>query len=64
MKVTEGGSIANHLNEFDIVTSQLSSVNVNIDEEISQCYLDLCSLSEGFMEAIGRKNQETGNYDR
>ena len=35
MKLVEGGSIANILNEFNIFTSQLSSVNVNFDEEIS-----------------------------
>ena len=32
IKMTKGGSIADHLNEFNIVTSQLSSVNVNFDE--------------------------------
>ena len=34
MKMIEGGSILDHLNEFNTITSQLSSVGVNFDEEI------------------------------
>ena len=34
MKMTEGGSIEDHLNEFNKITSQLSYVNFNFDEEI------------------------------
>ena len=34
MKMKEGGSIVDHLNKFKIVTSQLSSMNVNFYEEI------------------------------
>ena len=29
MKISEGGSVADHLNEFNTLTSQLSSVKVN-----------------------------------
>ena len=43
MKMAEGGSITDHLNEFNIVASQLSSVGVNFDEEI-RALLILCSL--------------------
>ena len=32
MKMVEGGSIVDHLNEFNIVTSQLSSMGINFDE--------------------------------
>ena len=45
MKMAEGGSVTDHLNEFNIVTSQLSSVGVNFDEEI-RALLILCSLPE------------------
>ena len=38
MKMSEGGSVADHLNEFNIVTSQLSSVGVNFDDELELCY--------------------------
>lgn len=34
MKMSEGGSILDHLNEFNTVTSQLTSVKVNFDEEV------------------------------
>ena len=45
IKMTEGGSITDHLNEFNSITSQLSSVGVNFDEEI-RALLILCSLPE------------------
>ena len=45
MKMSEGGSIADHLNEFNTVTSQLSSVGVNFDDEVI-ALLFLCSLPE------------------
>ena len=43
MKIAEGGSIADHLNEFNTITSQLSSMGINFDEEI-RALLILCSL--------------------
>ena len=43
MKMAEGGSVADHLNEFNTITSQLSSMNVNFDEEI-RALLILCSF--------------------
>ena len=45
MKMSEGGSIADHLNEFNTLTSQLSSVKVNFDDEV-RALLILCSLLE------------------
>ena len=45
MKMVEGGSVTDHLNEFNTITSQLSSVGVNFDEEI-RALLILCSLPE------------------
>eukprot|EP00253_Pinus_taeda_P005819 PITA_05819 len=43
--MSESGSIADHLNDFNIVTSQLSSVGVNFDDE-DRALLFLCSLPE------------------
>ena len=43
MKMSEGGSIVDHLNEFNTLTSQLSSVKVNFDDEV-MALLILCSL--------------------
>jgi hypothetical protein len=34
MKMSEGGSVAHHLNEFNMVTNQLSSVKVDFDDEV------------------------------
>ena len=45
MKMAEGGFVIDHLNEFNTVTSQLSSMSVNFDEEI-RALLILCSLPE------------------
>ena len=41
----EGGSIANHLNEFHTITNQLSSVGFKFDDKVS-AHLILCSLLE------------------
>ena len=43
MNMSEGGSIANHLNEFNTLTSQLSSVKVNFYDEV-RALLILCSF--------------------
>jgi AAA+ ATPase superfamily predicted ATPase len=45
MKMSEGGSIIDHLNYFDMVTNQLSFVGVNFDDEV-RALLILCSLPE------------------
>ena len=34
MNMSEGGSVADHLNEFNTLTSQLSSVKVKFDDEV------------------------------
>ena len=45
MKMVEGGSVADNLNDFNTITSQLSSVGINFDEEIRALSI-LCSLLE------------------
>jgi hypothetical protein len=45
MKMSEGGSVADHLNDFNTVTNQLSSVKVDFDDEV-RALLILCSLPE------------------
>jgi len=47
MKMSECGSVADHLNYFNTVISQLSSVGVNFDDEI-RAPLFLCSLPESW----------------
>ena len=45
MKMSEGGSVADHLNEFNTLTSQLIFVKVNFDDEV-RALLILCSFPE------------------
>jgi hypothetical protein len=45
MKMSEGGSLADHLNEFNKVTNKLSSVKVTYDDEVRDLLI-LCSLPE------------------
>ena len=51
MKMLEGGSVANHLNEFNKLTSQLSSLKVNFDDEV-RALLILCSLPESWNRLV------------
>ena len=43
MKMAKGGFVVDNLNEFNTITSQLSSMGINFDEEI-RALLILCSF--------------------
>ena len=45
MKMSEGGFVADHLNEFNTLTNQLISLKVKFDDEV-RAVLILCSLPE------------------
>ena len=45
MNMSEGGFVVDHLNEFNMLTSQLSSIKVNFDDEV-RALLILCSLAK------------------
>ena len=47
MKMSEGGYVADHLNDFNTVTNQLSFVKVDFDDEV-RALLILCSLPESW----------------
>jgi hypothetical protein len=52
MKMSKGGSIANHLNEFNtIVTNQLSFVKVDFYDEVRYFFI-LCSLPKSWNNSI------------
>jgi hypothetical protein len=45
MKMLEGGSVVDHLNEFNTVTNKLSSVKVDFDDEVRALQI-VCPLPE------------------
>ena len=47
MKMSKGGSIADHLNDFNTVTSKLSSIGIKFEDEV-RALLFLCSLPESW----------------
>ena len=51
MKMSEGGSVADHLNEFNMVTNQLSSIKVDFDDEV-RALLILCSLPKSWNDLV------------
>jgi hypothetical protein len=51
MKMPKGGSVADHLNEFNMVTNQLSSVKVDFDDEF-RALLILCSLPKSWNDLV------------
>ena len=51
MNMSEAGSIAHHLNEFNKLTSQLISININFDDEVRDLLI-LCSLPESWTSLV------------
>jgi hypothetical protein len=51
MKMLEGGYVANHLNQFNMVTKKLSSVKVDFDDEV-RALLILWSLPESWNDLV------------
>jgi hypothetical protein len=51
MKMSEGGSVVDHLNEFNMVTNQLSYVKVDFDDEVRDLLI-LCSLPESWNNLV------------
>jgi hypothetical protein len=63
MKMLEGGSVADHLNDFNTITNKLSYVKVDFDDEV-RVLLILCSLPErwnGLVMAVN--NSVSGSND-
>jgi hypothetical protein len=66
MKMSEGRFVANHLNDFNIVKSELNFVGVNFDDEVRDLLI-LCSLLErnGLVMAVSNSffGSKTLNLD-
>jgi hypothetical protein len=45
VKMSEGGYVVDHLNEFNTITYQLIFVGVNFDDDVGDLLI-LCSLQE------------------
>ena len=55
MKMLEAGFVVDHLNDFNIATSQLSSIGVNVDDEVRPLLI-LCSLLESWNNLVMAMN--------
>ena len=51
LKMKEGASVAEHLNEFNVITSQLASVKIVLDDEIRAILL-MCSMPNSWENLI------------
>jgi hypothetical protein len=51
MKMSKGGSVADHLNNFNTVTNQLSSIKVDFDDEVKALII-LFSLPESWNSLV------------
>ena len=50
-KIKEGIFIAEHLNEFNVITNQLASIKITLDDEIRPIWL-MCSMPDSWENSI------------
>lgn len=51
LQMKEGGSVANHINDFNMIVSQLSSVEINFDDEVKALIL-MSSLPDSWDSVV------------
>ena len=51
LKMKEGASVAEHLNEFNIISNQLASIKIVLDDEIRAILL-MCSILDSWENLI------------
>ena len=60
LRMTEGASVAQHLNELNTITTQLSSVEIEFDDEVRALIL-LSSLPNSWNATVTAVNSSSGN---
>uniref|UniRef100_A0A803NDX7 Retrovirus-related Pol polyprotein from transposon TNT 1-94-like beta-barrel domain-containing protein n=1 Tax=Chenopodium quinoa TaxID=63459 RepID=A0A803NDX7_CHEQI len=60
LRMSEGGSVAQHLNELNSVTTQLSSVEIKFDDEVLALIL-LSSLPDSWNATVTAVSSSSGN---
>ena len=60
LKMVENASVAQHLNEFNIITNQLSSIKIDFDDEI-RALIVLASLPNSWEAMRMVISNSTGN---
>ena len=60
LRMTEGASVAQHLNELNTITTQLSSVEIEFDDEVRALIL-LSSLPDNWNATITAVSSSSGN---
>uniref|UniRef100_A0A803LCG4 CCHC-type domain-containing protein n=1 Tax=Chenopodium quinoa TaxID=63459 RepID=A0A803LCG4_CHEQI len=60
LRMSEGGSVAQHLNELNSVTTQLSSVEIKFDDEVLALIL-LSSLPDSWNATVTTVSSSSGN---
>ena len=58
--MSEGGSVAGHINEFNMITSELSSVDINFKDEIMSLIL-MSSLPESWDTVVAAISSSRGS---
>ena len=59
LQMSEGGSIVDHINEFNMIVSQLSSVKINFEDEIKALIL-MSSLPESWHNVVAAISSSRG----
>ena len=60
LRMTEGASVAQHLNELNTITTQLSSVEIEFDDEVRALIL-LSSLPDSWNATVTAVSSSSGN---
>ena len=60
LKMVEGASVTDHINEFNVITTQLSSVEITFEDEVKALVL-LSSLPESWSATVTAVSSSSGS---